>query len=115
MTAIRKTIIDNIRSVCKVKKIKNVDIAEYMEVSPGCVSNWFNGTNFLDVDNLYKLCKFLGVSLDQIFGISPLVYNVLSQDENDIIVAYRKADPGTQSNIMKLLDLPFKKSELSAI
>lgn len=115
MTNVRKTIIDNIRSVCKVKKIKNVDIASYMEVSPGCVSNWFNGTNFIDVENLYKLCQFLGVSLDQIFGVSPMVNNVLSQEENDLVVAYRKADSGTQSNIMKLLDLPYKKIEPSAI
>ena len=115
MTYIRKTIINNIKSVCKLKKIKNIDIAQYMDVSPGCVSNWFNGTNFLVVENLYKLCQFIGVSLDQIFGVSPMVYNVLSQEENDLIVAFRKSDFGTQSSIMKLLDIPYKKTEHAVI
>lgn len=108
MTEIRQTIIDNIRAVCKVRKIRQKDIAEYMGVSPGSVTNWFKGTNFIDVDNLYKLCQFLGVSLDQIFGVAPIVFGALSEEENDVIQAYRLTDPGTKANIRKLLDIPEK-------
>ena len=111
MTEIRQTIIDNIRAVCRVKKIKNVDIAEYMGVSPGSVSNWFKGSNFIDVDNLYKLCQFLGVSMDQIFGVAPIIVGALTKRENDVLIAYRKADPGTQASVRKLLDIPEEKSE----
>lgn len=116
MSEIRETIIKNLKSVCKMKGIKNKDIAAFMCVSPGSVSNWFNGDNFIDVDNLYKLCQFLGVSLDQIFGVAPIVFGVLSPEENDIIIAYRNADDGTRSSVRKLLDVPDKKdSETSVI
>lgn len=116
MTEIRQTIIDNLKAVCKVKKIKNVDIAAFMGVSAGSVSNWFKGTNFLDVENLYKLCQWLGVSLDQIFGVSPIVFGALSPEENDLVVCYRKADAGTQAAVRKLLDVPDKKDgEMSGI
>ena len=115
MTEIRQTIIDNIKAVCKVKKIKNVDIAAFMGVSAGSVSNWFKGTNFLDVENLYKLCQYLGVSLDQIFGVAPIVFGALNPEENDIVIAYRKADAGTKAAVRKLLDVPDKKDgEMSA-
>ena len=116
MTEIRQTIIDNIRAVCKVRKIRQKDIAEYMGVSPGSVTNWFKGTNFIDVDNLYKLCQFLGVSLDQIFGVAPIVFGALNPEENDIVIAYRKADDGTRASVRKLLDVETKKgSSESAI
>lgn len=115
MTEIRQTIIDNIKAVCKVKKIKNVDIAAFMGVSAGSVSNWFKGTNFLDVENLYKLCQYLGVSLDQIFGVAPIVFGALNPEENDIVISYRKADTGTKAAVRKLLDVPDKKDgEMSA-
>lgn len=110
MTEIRQIIIDNIKAICRAKGIKNVDIAAFMGVSAGSVSNWFKGTNFLDVDNLYKLCQWLGVSLDQIFGIDPIVFGALNPEENDIVMAYRKSDDGTKSAIRKLLDVPDKKS-----
>lgn len=116
MSDIRQTIINNIKAICKVKKIKNIDIAEYMGVSAGSVTNWFKGTNFLDVDNLYKLCLFLGVSLDQIFGVTPIIFDALNSEENEIIAAYRKADDGTRASVRKLLDISAKKaSEPSAI
>lgn len=116
MSEIRKTIIDNIKSVCKVKGIKNVDIAAFMGVSAGSVSNWFKGTNFLDVDNLYRLCQFLGVSLDQIFGVAPIVFGALNPEENEIVMAYRQADDGIKASVKKLLDIPAKKdTEQSAI
>ena len=105
MTEIRKTIINNIKNICHVKKIKNVDIAAYMGVSSGSVSNWFNGSNFMDVDNLYNLCQFLGVTMDQIFGITPIVYTAITDEEKNVLSAYRSADPVTQSNICKLLNI----------
>lgn len=108
MTEIRQTIIDNIRAVCKVRKIRQKDIAEHMGVSPGSVTNWFKGTNFIDVDNLYRLCQFLGVSLDQIFGVAPIVFGALNEEENEVIHAYRLADPVTKSNIRRVLGIPEK-------
>lgn len=105
MTEIQQTIICNIKDVCKVKKIKNKDIAQHMGVSEGSVSNWFTGKNFLDVDNLYVLCLFLGVSLDQIFGIKPIVYGVMSEQESFLLESYRKANPAIKCAVDKLLDI----------
>lgn len=116
MISIKKTVGENLRSVCRVKGIKNKDIADHVGVSESCVSNWLRGKNSFDVDNLYSICQFLNVSVDQIFGIAPIVYGVLKPEENDILIAYRKADSGTRSSVLKLLDIPEKKSsEPSAI
>lgn len=72
MGEIRKVIGENIKKICSLKGIRQVDIAEHMGVSQGSVSNWIKGTNSIDIENLAELCRFLGVSLDQIYGVSPL-------------------------------------------
>jgi len=87
---IRKTVGENIKKVCQLKGIRQVDISEHMKVSQGTVSNWFKGTNSIDIENLAELCSFLGVSLDQIFGVAPLTPEVtLSQEETDLLSMFR--------------------------
>lgn len=90
MGEIRKTVGENIKKVCQLKGIRQVEISEHMKVSQGTVSNWFKGTNSIDIENLAELCSFLGVSLDQIFGVAPLTPEVtLSQEETDLLSMFR--------------------------
>lgn len=111
MESIKKVVGDNLKSVCKIKGIKNKEIADFIGVTESCVSNWFRGKNSLDIDNLYNICSFIGVSLDQIFGIEPIIYGALTDHENNLILAYRNADPGIQASINKLLDLKEKNTK----
>ena len=75
-----------------MKGIKSKDIAAYMGVSDSAVSHWFKGDNSLDIDNLYKICQFVGVSLDQVFGIDPICFTVLNPEEDKLVTAYRGAE-----------------------
>lgn len=117
MTEIRQIIIENIKAVCKLRNIKNVQLADHLGVSQGSISNWFNGTNSIDIDNLYNICLFLGVSLDQIFGIVPLNPNVvLSDDEARLLAAYRSAEEHARKIAMDILvDNPREKENPAAI
>lgn len=113
MTSVKKTVGENLKKVCKIKGVKNIDIAAYMGVSTGCVSNWLRGTNSFDIDNLYKLCQYLDVSLDQIFGIKPIVVGILNSEENEVITAYRNASDDEKAMIRRALNLPdIKKDSL---
>lgn len=90
MGEIRKTVGENIKKVCQLKGIRQVEISEHMKVTQGTASNWFKGTNSIDIENLAELCSFLGVSLDQIFGVAPLTPEVtLSQEETDLLSMFR--------------------------
>jgi transcriptional regulator with XRE-family HTH domain len=109
MESIKKTAGENLRRICKIKGIRNYQVADYMGVTTSSVSHWFKGDNFLDIDNLYKLSQFLGVTLDQIFGLSPIVVGILNNDEEEIISAYRKASPEEQNVIRRALNLPDRK------
>ena len=90
MGEIRKTIGENIKRICSLKGIRQVEIADHMGVSQGSVSNWIKGTNSIDIENLAELCAFLGVSLDQIYGVAPLTSDVvLTQEETELLSTFR--------------------------
>lgn len=90
MGEIRKVIGENIKRIAALKGIRQVEIAEHMGVSQGSVSNWIKGTNSIDIENLAELCHFLGVSLDQIYGVAPITPEVtLSSEETDLVSLFR--------------------------
>ena len=99
---IKQTIIENLKTACRVKKVKNIDIANYMGVSQGSVTNWFKGSNFIDIENLYKLCQYLNITLDQVFGIVPLTSPITSE-ESEMLNLYRNADDRARQDAMNTL------------
>ena len=111
MESIKKLVAENLKNVCKLKKIKNKDIAAHLGVTGSSVSHWLKGDNALDMDNLYWICRYIGVSLDQIFGIDPIYVDTLTSEENNILISYRKAGDETQSAIRKILDIPEAKKD----
>ena len=101
MGDIRRVIGENIKKVCSLKGIRQVDIAERMGVSQGTVSNWFKGTNSIDIENLAELCSFLGVSVDQIFGFDPITPDViLSPEETDLLGLFRSLNRSARDMLM---------------
>ena len=90
MDEIRKVVGRNIKQICSLKGIRQVDIARHMGVSEGTVSNWIKGTNKIDIESLAEVCSFLGVSLDQIYGMAPITPEVsLSPEELHLISVWR--------------------------
>lgn len=114
MESIKQTVCENLRQIVKLKKIKSKDIAAYMGLSESSISHWLKGDNPPDMDNLYILCKYLNVSLDQVFGVDPIVVGVLNSDESDVINAYRMSNDDEKNLIRRALGLPeIKKDSLS--
>ena len=101
MGEIRKVIGENIKRIAALKGIRQVEIAEHMGVSQGSVSNWIKGTNSIDIENLAELCRFLGVSLDQIYGVAPITPEVtLSSEETELVSLFRMLNADGRSLVM---------------
>lgn len=114
MEDMKKTAGENLKKIAKLKGIQNKQIAAYMDVSTSSVSHWFKGDNFLDIQNLYKLCLYLGVTLDQVFGLAPIVLSFLNQDEEKVLLAYRAAGSETQAAVRRVLSVPEPKKDTSS-
>ena len=101
MGEVRKIIGDNIKTICEMKGIKQIEIAEFMGISQGSVSNWMKGINSIDIENLAKLCEFLGITLNQVYGVDPITpETLLSAQENELVRLFRSLNKNGQSMLM---------------
>ena len=84
-----------------MKGIKQIEIAEFMGISQGSVSNWMKGINSIDIENLAKLCGFLGVTLNQVYGVDPITPEaLLSAQENELLRLFRSLNKNGKSMLM---------------
>lgn len=89
------------------RKTNANDLAVKINVSPSTIySIMQRDSNRIDIDLILKIAHALDVTADELLSdeikqaeISP------SPFELELVAAYRKADPGTQKSVCKLLDV----------
>ena len=85
MKDLRKIIGDNLSELRKRRGLTQFEVAEKFNYTDRAISKWENGDTLPDVEVLYNLCEFYGVTIDY-----------LTHEEN---AQYkRKGDPLTRSN-----------------
>ncbi|MDE6641826.1 MAG: helix-turn-helix domain-containing protein [Acetatifactor sp.] len=67
-----QTIGEKIAALRKAKNITQTQLAEYLFLVPQTISKWEVGNGTPDVAMLPKIADFFGVSMDELFGRSPL-------------------------------------------
>lgn len=67
-----QTIGETIAALRKAKNITQTQLAEYLFLVPQTISKWEVGNGTPDVALLPKIADFFGVSMDELFGRSPL-------------------------------------------
>ncbi|MBR2854221.1 MAG: helix-turn-helix transcriptional regulator [Clostridia bacterium] len=86
------------------------EVGNAVGVGKSTVRKWENGMiKNMGRDKIVLLAKTLRLS-PVAFVPSGTDSISLSMDEHRLITAYRKADPGTQASVRKLLDIPEEKS-----
>lgn len=64
---------DNLRTLIDQSELSKVEIAKRMDVSPGAISQWLNGSTVPNVKVGIKLAKLFGISCEE------LVYGSLAK------------------------------------
>lgn len=86
MDNVREEIAKNILYYRKSKKYTQKELAEYLGVGVSAVSNWEKGVNSVDIDTLHKVCVFLQISINDIFGsFSNITSNALTPYQQAVI------------------------------
>ena len=63
------TLNENIRALRKVRHLSQVELAQALNVSKQCISNWENDNILPSVEMLVKIARFFNVSTDALLGI----------------------------------------------
>lgn len=112
----KKIFSENLKYYMRKKGVAQIDIVIDLNFDKSAVSTWVNGTRLPRMDKVDALAKYFGVKRsDLIEEHSPEpAAIVLSDVEKRIIEAYRNADPVTQANILKLLDVKGASGSVAA-
>ena len=73
---------EKITSLRKAKNITQAQLAEYLHLVPQTVSKWEAGNGAPDISLLPRIADFFGISLDDLFGRSPL------EHAKDLVLRY---------------------------
>lgn len=102
------TLGDKIRKLRTDRKMTMEELADLIGVQRSAVNKYEKGI-------VVNLKRSTIASLARVFNVPPSYFlddddsPEITDDERDLLTAYRKADPGTQASIRKLLDIPDKK------
>lgn len=101
MGEIRDRLRANIEQIIASSNMSKRIIAEELGVSQAAISNWIKGKNSPDLETLIKLCEMFDVSLDDVYGATPIrVEKDAALDE--LLANFKKLN---LTGKMKLVDL----------
>lgn len=109
--SIKKNISKNITKCREGAGLSQKELALLLNVTPSRVSNWEQGANCPTIDMLFKLCKILNVSINDVYGVYPDSNMQLQYDEMKHIEKYRALDQFGQETVSYILDRELKRIE----
>lgn len=89
MSEIKKIIGENLTNLRKRKRLTQAELATKLNYSDKAISKWEHGDAIPSIENLIEICKFYGISLDQL----------VSENKKDI----KPKDEAKQNKINKII------------
>lgn len=102
---VRQRIANNMRTIAKAKMIRQVAIADACGVSKGAVSNWFKGTNSIDVDYIPTIAQVLGVSVDVLLG------REIDAETASLLSVFEKLDKPARDRVVAFASFELSKMD----
>lgn len=101
---IKMEFIDRLQEVMKEKNITAYKLCKDLGYGTSTFTAWKQNKT-PSIEKLTEIVHYLEVSADYLLGIDKENNISINKDEEKIVLAYRKADPGIQTAIKKILDV----------
>lgn len=111
MKDIKTIVAKNILFYRKQNKLSQKALAGKIGVKHNTISSWENCTNSVDIDNLFKICDALNVSVDVMMGIDDNIDNTmknndpLTENEKYLLNTFRNLSEQGQDYILQTIDM----------
>lgn len=89
------------------------DLAAALNMKPQTVSHYEKGDRDIDSETICRLCDIFGCTADYLLGRSALVTNDLSEEEVELVLAFRNGDDRSRE-IVRLTLAPFTAGDTAA-
>ncbi len=103
---------ENIKRLRRAANLNQAELGEMLHVSNRTISSWEQGRTEPNMDMVNALCEALKCKHSELMAGITTANNIeLSRVEHELILAYRQANDGIKSSVLKLLDIDVKKDE----
>lgn len=108
-------IAENIRKYRKMYHMEQQDLAYQLHISDKTVSSWECGRTEPRMGMIEAMCEIFRCDKSELIDGEPSQskHLNLSNVERDIILSYRKAEPGIKESVLKLLDIEKRDTDIS--
>ena len=98
---------NRIQDLRREANMKQTDLAEALSVTRQAISKWETGVIDLNTDIIARMCDLFSCSADFLLGLSTQRTAQISDDDAEILAAYRRAPDSVRAGIDALLE-PYK-------
>ena len=105
---------DNVRSLTESKGMLGKDLAYAIKATPATISRYMTGLRDPDLDYVYRISQYFGVSIDWLLGTADDKLEVLTPDIRRVMELYSRASTEDQAVIKTVLrkyDVPEQETE----
>lgn len=99
---------NRISELRKEQNMKQLALAELLQVSQQTVSRYETGERDLGTDDIRRLCEIFGVTADYLLGFSAQRSARLPEGDAELLAAYHAAPDSIRQGITALLE-PYKQ------
>ena len=92
---------------------RQADLATRLHTRQQTIGNYETGERSPDVETILKLCEIFGCSADYLLGRSVLPAPELSEEETELLLAFRRADDRSRE-MVRLALAPFTAAAITA-
>jgi transcriptional regulator with XRE-family HTH domain len=103
--SIKEEVAKNLHYYRKKSGLTQKALGKFLDVGDNTVSSWENGNNMMDIDTLFKICRVLKVSVNDMYGVyANACVSEYTKTEKLIIDNYRTLNDEGQSKLYDYAD-----------
>lgn len=103
---------NRLRELRSARGWRQADLAEILSTKPQTVSRYEKGDRDMDSETVCRLCDVFGCTADYLLGRSELPTNDMSEEEQELVLAFRRADERVRQ-IVRLNLAPFTEGDIT--
>lgn len=106
---------DNLRSLRKLKKLSQEDLAERMQVSRQSISKWETGDAYPEMNNILELCKIFHCHINDLVNDSIIDIDSLDEEIKMNVVKFKSEQQSKMKGLSKTISVIAKISRIICI
>lgn len=101
---------NRLKELREIRKMKQLELASLLKVTRQAVSRYENGDRDMSPETIAQVCRIFNCTADYLLGLSTQMRPQISDEDAEILAAYKRAPDSVRAGIDALLG-PYKNKK----